>query len=69
MPRYAKKKQKTLCHGKSQEWRKISVLRSFRALIRVLFICHGNSAQTVPEALKIRHFSQWWIDFTTFLQL
>jgi hypothetical protein len=42
MPRYAKKKQKTLCHGKSQEWRKISVLRSFRALIRVLFICHGR---------------------------
>jgi protein-tyrosine phosphatase len=42
MPRYAKKKQKTLCHGKSREWRKISVLRSFRALIRVLFICHGN---------------------------
>jgi protein-tyrosine phosphatase len=42
MPRYAKKKQKTLCHGKSRKWRKISVLRSFRALIRVLFICHGN---------------------------
>jgi hypothetical protein len=38
-------------------------------MIKILFICHGNSAQTVPEALKIRHFSQWWIDFTTFLQL
>jgi protein-tyrosine phosphatase len=42
MPRYAKKKQKSLCHGKSRKWRKISVLRSFRALIKILFICHGN---------------------------
>ena len=63
MPRYAKKKQKTVCQGKSQKWRKTSILRRFRALIKILFVCHGNICRsTMAESVMTHLVKQRHLD-------
>ncbi len=42
MPRYATKRQKEVCRRIAQKWRKTNILGRFRALIKILFVCHGN---------------------------
>jgi protein-tyrosine phosphatase len=58
MPRYAKKKQKSLCHGKSRKWRKISVSRSFVYMIKILFICHGNICRSPMAEFSLKDLVQ-----------
>ena len=46
MPLYARKTAKNTAAGKLAEWHKaskINVYKEFKAMIKILFICHGSS--------------------------
>ena len=57
MPQYAMIRQKIICHKNTWKWCKYSILRRFRALIKILFVCHGSILRSSGEACKINDFT------------
>ncbi len=55
MPRYATKRQKEVCRRIAQKWRKTNILGRFRALIKILFVCHGNICRSTMAQSILTH--------------